>query len=169
MEILENYINNKTDKVELYSGFSKHLYEPYPISVDRIQPEKYVGQLTTASPLEEDELGDLRWSFSPFNPLPIILIMPPPHLYLIRTHFFSKKVSLYKTKHPYLLMPFRILDTNTCCRSPSLLNTKNKKMNWVLVTTSNFLTTISLQPDGANFWYFKLRFFDRPEFIVWNI
>ena len=62
VEILENYINNKTDKVELYSGFSKHLYEPYPISVERIQPEKYVGQLTTASPLEEDELGDLRWS-----------------------------------------------------------------------------------------------------------
>ena len=29
--------------------------------------------------------------------------------------------------------------------------------------------TISLQPDGVNRWYFKIRLFDLTEFIVWNI
>ena len=28
---------------------------------------------------------------------------------------------------------------------------------------------ISLQPDGANLWYFKLRILDLTEFMVWNI
>ena len=55
--------------------------------------------------------------FSPFNPLPINLIIPP-HLYPIRTHFISKKVSLSNTKHPYLLIPFGVLDSKTYCRSP---------------------------------------------------
>ena len=26
-----------------------------------------------------------------------------------------------------------------------------------------------MQPDGVNLWYFKLRLFDLPELIVWNI
>ena len=30
--------------------------------------------------------------------------------------------------------------------------------NWVVVTNSNFLITISLQPDGVNLWYSKLRY-----------
>ena len=41
--------------------------------------------------------------------------------------------------------------------------------NWFLVTNSNFLILIILQPmghDGANLWYFKLRLFDLTEFIV---
>ena len=34
---------------------------------------------------------------------------------------------------------------------------------------SKFIISISLQPDGANLWYFKLRLFDLAEFIVWKI
>ena len=33
----------------------------------------------------------------------------------------------------------------------------------------NFLISISLQRDGENRWFFKLRLFDLTEFIVWNI
>ena len=33
------------------------------------------------------------------------------------------------------------------------------KRNWVFATNSNLLIPIYLQPDGANFWYFKLRLF----------
>jgi len=28
---------------------------------------------------------------------------------------------------------------------------------------------LSLQPNGVNLWYFKLRLFDRTNFVVWNI
>ena len=38
-----------------------------------------------------------------------------------------------------------------------------------LATNSDFLITISLQLDGVNLLYFKLRLFDITEFIVWNI
>ena len=41
--------------------------------------------------------------------------------------------------------------------------------NWVFATNLNFLTPISLQPDGVLLWYFKLRLFDLPELIGWNI
>jgi len=41
--------------------------------------------------------------------------------------------------------------------------------NWVFATNLHFLTPISLQPDGVDLWYFKLRLYDLPEFIVWNI
>ena len=34
--------------------------------------------------------------------------------------------------------------------------------------TSDFQIAISLQPDGVNLWYFKLRLFDQKWFIVWN-
>ena len=34
---------------------------------------------------------------------------------------------------------------------------------------SNFLILISLQPDGVNLWYFKLRLLDLTEIIVWNV
>ena len=40
--------------------------------------------------------------------------------------------------------------------------------NWVFVTNSNFLMSISLQYDDANLWYFKLRLFDLTELIVRN-
>ena len=43
------------------------------------------------------------------------------------------------------------------------------QMNWVLVTNSNFVIHISLQPDGVNLWYFKLRLLDQKELTVWNI
>ena len=33
----------------------------------------------------------------------------------------------------------------------------------------NFLIPISLQLDGVNLWYFKVRLFDLTELIVWNI
>ena len=35
----------------------------------------------------------------------------------------------------------------------------------VFATTLNFLIPIYLQPDGVNFWYFKLRLFDLTKFI----
>ena len=39
-----------------------------------------------------------------------------------------------------------------------------------LAENSNFLNTISLQPDYVNLWYFKLRhLFDLGEIIVWNV
>ena len=38
---------------------------------------------------------------------------------------------------------------------------------WELATNSNYL--LSLQPDGENLRYFKLRLIDPTEFIVWNI
>ena len=60
-KILEDYLYNETDKVVLYPGSSKHLFEPTPLSVERILPVNYVGQLTTPSPLEIDELGDMRY------------------------------------------------------------------------------------------------------------
>ena len=41
--------------------------------------------------------------------------------------------------------------------------------NWVFATNLNFLSPISLQPNGVNLWYFKLRLFDLPELKVWNI
>ena len=41
--------------------------------------------------------------------------------------------------------------------------------NWVFATNSNFLIPISLQSDGVNLYYFKLRLSDITEFIVWNI
>ena len=40
---------------------------------------------------------------------------------------------------------------------------------WFFVTKSNFLTLISLQPYGLNHWYFKLRFFNLTEYLVWNL
>jgi hypothetical protein len=36
---------------------------------------------------------------------------------------------------------------------------KEIQRNWVFVTNSNLLIPISLQPEGANYWYFKLRLF----------
>ena len=44
-----------------------------------------------------------------------------------------------------------------------------KEKNWVLVSNSNFRNPISLQPHGVNLWYFKLRIFGMPKFIIWNI
>ena len=41
--------------------------------------------------------------------------------------------------------------------------------NWVFATNSNFLIPKSVQPNSVNLRYFKLRFFDPTEFIVWNI
>ena len=32
-----------------------------------------------------------------------------------------------------------------------------------------FLIPISIQPNGVNLWYFKLRLFDLTDFIVWNV
>ena len=32
-----------------------------------------------------------------------------------------------------------------------------------------FSSLITVQPDGSNLWYFKLRLFDQTEFIVWYI
>jgi len=29
--------------------------------------------------------------------------------------------------------------------------------NWVFTTNEHFLTPLSLQPDGVNLWYFKLK------------
>ena len=40
-----------------------------------------------------------------------------------------------------------------------------KKRNFA----TNFLTHISLQPDGVDLCYFKLKLFDQTELIVWNI
>ena len=56
------------------------------------------------------------------------------------------------------------------------MNTKSREnlptttiLNWVFATNSDILIPISLQLDGVNRWYFKLRIFDLMEFIVWNI
>jgi len=48
-------------------------------------------------------------------------------------------------------------------------NLKKIQRNWVFATNSNLLIPISLQPDGANLWYFKLRLFYLKVLIVWNI
>ena len=45
----------------------------------------------------------------------------------------------------------------------------SKERNWVFAKNLNFLTPISLQPDGVNLWYFKLRLFELQALIVWNI
>ena len=42
----------------------------------------------------------------------------------------------------------------------------DKEINWVFETNSDFLIHISLQPDGINLLYFKLRLFDLTDFIV---
>ena len=47
--------------------------------------------------------------------------------------------------------------------------TKKKKKELVFATSSNFLISISLESDGVNLWYFKLRLIDLTEFIVWNL
>ena len=39
------------------------------------------------------------------------------------------------------------------------VNIENMKRDWVFATNSNLLIPLSLQPDGANLWYFKLRLF----------
>ena len=44
-----------------------------------------------------------------------------------------------------------------------------QQKNWVFASNSDFLIPISLQTDGVNPWYFKLRSFDLTEFVVWNI
>ena len=41
--------------------------------------------------------------------------------------------------------------------------------NWVFATHSSFIIPKTLQSDSVNLWYFKLRLFYLPEFIVWNI
>ena len=46
----------------------------------------------------------------------------------------------------------------------STLNYTEGKRNWVFATNLNFLTPISLQPDGVSLWYFKIRLFDLIEF-----
>ena len=43
------------------------------------------------------------------------------------------------------------------------------KKNWGFDTNSDLLIPISLQPNGVNFWYFKLRLFGIAEHRVWNI
>jgi len=35
----------------------------------------------------------------------------------------------------------------------------NSQRNWVFATSSNFIISISLQPNGAHLWYLKLRLF----------
>ena len=39
-----------------------------------------------------------------------------------------------------------------------------KKVNWIFATNLNFLLPISLQLDGVNLWFFKVRLFDLTEF-----
>ena len=41
--------------------------------------------------------------------------------------------------------------------------------NSVFDTNSNFLIPISIQPNGVNLWYFKLRLFDLTDFIVLDV
>ena len=49
-------------------------------------------------------------------------------------------------------------------------NLKMYVRNWVFATTrSNLLIPISLQPDGDNIWYFKLKLFALIEIKVWII
>ena len=55
-------------------------------------------------------------------------------------------------------------------RKYSFLQIKNNiKIRYceVFATISNFSIPTSLQPDGLNIWYIKLRLFDQTEFIVW--
>ena len=47
-----------------------------------------------------------------------------------------------------------------------------RQRNWVIAPNSNFLISISFQPDVVNLWYLKLRLdldLDLTDFIVWNI
>jgi len=40
--------------------------------------------------------------------------------------------------------------------------------NWAFAALSSFIIPKTLQSDSVNLWYFKLRLFYLPEFIVWN-
>ena len=55
------------------------------------------------------------------------------------------------------------------CRVYICANLFYKQRDWVFGTKSNIQTSISLELDFVNLWYFKLRLFDLTEFIVWNI
>ena len=44
-----------------------------------------------------------------------------------------------------------------------------RQRDWVFAPNSNFLISISFQPDVINLWYLKLRLIDLTDFIVWNI
>ena len=72
---------------------------------------------------------------------------------------------------------------NVCAKKPpikheNLQNVKvnfmyeekmESKRNWVFATNSNSIIPISLQPDGVDLWYFKLKLFGLKWFIDWNI
>ena len=53
--------------------------------------------------------------------------------------------------------------------SISKIKIKLCQRNWVLDTNSIFVIPISIQPNGVNLWYFKLRLFELTDFIVWNL
>ena len=58
-----------------------------------------------------------------------------------------------------------LLNTTTFIQNCIYMNFRIKEF----ATTSNFWIPIYLQPDGVEFWYFKLRLIDIKQFIVWNI
>ena len=51
----------------------------------------------------------------------------------------------------------------------STISTFFRERNWVFASDLNVLLPSSLQPDGVNLCYFKLKILDLTEFIVWNI
>ena len=58
-----------------------------------------------------------------------------------------------------------LFNTTTFIQNCIYMNFRIKEF----ATTSNFWIPIYLQPDGVEFWYFKLRLIDITQFIVWNI
>ena len=86
-----------------------------------------------------------------------------PHIHNITT----KKYKILFLEFKSLLPSFKML-VNFLLLLPQNIFLRLRR-NLVFATNWNFLITISLQPYGVNLWYFKLRFFDLREFIVWNI
>jgi len=48
------------------------------------------------------------------------------------------------------------------------LRIKNMLRKWVFAANSIVLIPKSLQPDGVDLYYFKLRLFDLPKTKIWN-
>ena len=79
---------------------------------------------------------------------------------------FSELLLIFKPLGILIKYQYKKSNPNTIF---PLLNICYLQKNWVFATNSNALIPISLQHDGVNLWYLKLRFFDQTKFVVWNI
>jgi len=82
--------------------------------------------------------------------------------------WFIISILLWWTHNSFLFTtPFRLaLEHHTIVQTKKLNSIKG---NWFFVKNLNFLMLKSLQHDGVNLLYFKIRSVEPTEFIVWNI